>query len=168
MAVLNCSGQVRAAFCAWNKIRGVQVETPNAIRDGRYVILYLLTPWSRVLPEKLTVPQLLTKFPAFYETRRFITAFTRARHLSLSWAISIQFMPHLTSRRSILILTSHLRLGLPSSLLPSSVNHQTPICTSSRPKYMLHALPISIFLVWSPEWYLVRCTEHIILYYIIL
>jgi hypothetical protein len=45
---------------------------------------YLLTSWSRVLPEKLKHPELLKKFPAFYGTRRFITAFTRARHLSLS------------------------------------------------------------------------------------
>jgi hypothetical protein len=43
-----------------------------------------LTPWSRVLPEKLTRPKLLKKFPAFYGTQSFITAFTRARHLSLS------------------------------------------------------------------------------------
>jgi hypothetical protein len=45
---------------------------------------YILTPWSRVLPEKLKRPELLKKFPAFYGTQRFITAFTRARHLSLS------------------------------------------------------------------------------------
>ena len=50
---------------------------------------YLLTPWSRILLEKLTGFQLVKKFPAFYGTRRFITAFASARHLSLSWAISI-------------------------------------------------------------------------------
>jgi hypothetical protein len=44
----------------------------------------LHTPRSRVLPEKLICPQLVKKFPAFYGTRRFITAFTSARHLSLS------------------------------------------------------------------------------------
>jgi hypothetical protein len=43
----------------------------------------LLTSWSKVLLEKLTGFQLLKKFPAFYGTRRFITAFTSARHLSL-------------------------------------------------------------------------------------
>jgi hypothetical protein len=43
-----------------------------------------LTPWSRVLPEKLKPPKLLKKFPAFYGTRRFITVYTRARHLSIS------------------------------------------------------------------------------------
>ena len=31
-----------------------------------------LTSWSRVLTEKLTVPQLIKKLPAFYGTRRFI------------------------------------------------------------------------------------------------
>ena len=34
----------------------------------------LLTPWCRVLLEKLTGLQLVKKFPAFYGTRRFITA----------------------------------------------------------------------------------------------
>jgi len=48
------------------------------------LITYLLTPWSRVLLVKLTCLQLVQKFPAFYGTRRFITAFTSARHLSLS------------------------------------------------------------------------------------
>jgi len=49
-----------------------------------YLLTYLLTPWSRVLLEKLTVFQLVKKFPAFYGTLTFITAFTSARHLSLS------------------------------------------------------------------------------------
>ena len=38
---------------------------------------------STALLEKLTVSQLVKKFPPFYGTRRFITAFTSARHLSL-------------------------------------------------------------------------------------
>jgi len=36
-----------------------------------------------VFLEKLTVPQLVKKFHAFYGTRRFITVFTTARHCSL-------------------------------------------------------------------------------------
>ena len=43
---------------------------------------YLLTPWCRVLLEKLTVLQLGKKFPAFHGTRWFITALTSVRHLS--------------------------------------------------------------------------------------
>ena len=68
-------------------------------------LLTLFTPCSRVLLEKLTGLQLVKKFPAFYGTRRFITAVTSARHLSLSWASSIQSInPHPAFSRSILIL----------------------------------------------------------------
>jgi hypothetical protein len=87
---------------------------------------YLLTPWSRVLLEKLTGLQLVKKFPAFYGTRRFLTALTIARHLSLSWASPIQSShPHPTSWRSILTLSSHLRPGLPSGLFPSGFPTRT-------------------------------------------
>ena len=48
------------------------------------LLLLLLTLWSRVLPEKLTCPHIVKKFPAFCVTRMFITAFTRAHYLSLS------------------------------------------------------------------------------------
>jgi len=52
-----------------------------------FLLTYLLTPWGRVLLEKLTGFQLVKKSPAFYGTQRFITAFTSARHLPLSWAV---------------------------------------------------------------------------------
>ena len=44
----------------------------------------LLAPCSRVLLEKLTFSQEVKKFPAFYGTRRLITALTSARHLYLT------------------------------------------------------------------------------------
>ena len=79
-----------------------------------------LTPWSTVLPKKLTDTQLVKKFSAFYGTRSFITSFTSAGHLSLSWARSIRYMPpHPTYWRSTLILPSHLHLGFPSGVFPS-------------------------------------------------
>jgi len=53
------------------------------------VYINKLTPWSSDLPEKLTVPQLVKNFPKFYGNRRFITAFTSARHLYLSWARAV-------------------------------------------------------------------------------
>ena len=66
--------------------------------SSKTVLYYLLTPRSRVLHEKLISSQVVKKFPAFYGTRIFITAFTSARHLFLSWASSIQSMPpHPTS-----------------------------------------------------------------------
>jgi len=66
-----------------------------------YLLTYLLTPWCRVLLQKLTGLQLVKKFPAFHGTRRFITTLTSVRHLSLSWASPIQSTyPHPTSWRS--------------------------------------------------------------------
>ena len=84
------------------------------------------TPWCKVLLEKLTGLQLVKKFPAFHGTRRFITALTSVRHLSLSWASPVQSVyPHPTSWRSILILTTHQRLSLPSGLFPSGFPTKT-------------------------------------------
>jgi hypothetical protein len=51
---------------------------------SRSYLNHLVTPWSRVHPEKLRSPQLVNIFPAFHGTQRFITAFTTARYLSLS------------------------------------------------------------------------------------
>jgi hypothetical protein len=78
-----------------------------------------LTLWSRELLERSLVVWTLDSFPAFYGTRRFITKLTRALHLSLSCARPIQSTsPHPTSTRSILILSNHLHLGLPSGSFP--------------------------------------------------
>jgi len=91
-----------------------------------YLHTYLLTPWSTVLLQKPTGFQLVKKFPAFCGTRMFITTFTSAHHLSLSSAVSIQSIPpHPTSCRSILLLSSHLRHGLPNGLLPSDYLNRT-------------------------------------------
>jgi hypothetical protein len=76
--------------------------------------------------------QLTKKFSAFYGTRKFFTVLTSARHLSLSWANSIQSpRPPPTSWKIILILSSHLRLGLPNGLF---------ILTVSESKYVLITL----------------------------
>ena len=90
---------------------------------------YLLTPWSRVLLEKLTGSAASQEIPRIFGIRRSLTIPTSARHLSLSWANSIQ-PPQLppTSWRSILILSSHLRLGLPNGLFLSGFA-TWPLCT---------------------------------------
>ena len=123
---------------------------------------YLFTPWCRVLLEKLTSLQLVNKFPAFHGTRRFITALTSVRHLSLSWASPIQSIyAYPASWRSILILSTHLRLGLPSCSFPP-VSPPKPYTTPSPHPYAPHAQPTSFFSILSLAKYWVRSTDHFI------
>ena len=122
------------------QLEHVQINDTRRVtyKPNTSVLPYLLTPCCRVLLEKLTGLQLVKKFPGFHGTRRFITALTSVRHLYLSWASPIQsIFPHPTSWRSIVILSTHLRLGLPSGLLPSGFPSKTlytplfsPICTT--------------------------------------
>jgi len=73
------------------------------------------------------------EIPRIYGTRKSLIVPTSARHLSLSWANSIQSpRPPPTSWRSILILSSHLRLGLPNGLFSSGS------CYTSRPYNSIH------------------------------
>ena len=127
-----------------------------------YLHTYLLTPWCRVLLEKPTGLQLVKKFPAshgfpaFHGTQRFITALTSVRQLSLSWASPIQSIyTHPTSWRSVLILSAHLRLGLPSGLLPSGFPTKTLYTPLSSP------IRATFFSILSPAQYWVRSTNHL-------
>ena len=75
----------------------------------RNTLSYLLTPWYRVLLEQLTGLQLVKKFPAFHGTRRFITALTSVRHLSI-----------LSQTNTVHIPTSHLLEIHPNIIHPST------------------------------------------------
>jgi hypothetical protein len=113
--------------------KGKLIGLPVHLISFYYVYVtftYLLTPCSRVLLEKLTVNFAASQeIPRIYGTRKFLAVPTTARHLSLSWTNSIQSpRPPPTSWRSILILSSHLRRGLPNDLFPSGFPTNT-LCT---------------------------------------
>jgi len=85
----------------------ISVMTSSALLTN--LLTHLLNPWSRVLLEKLIGSQLVKNFLAFYGSGKFITTFTSAHHTSIFWVCSNQsILPHPTSRRSVLILSSHL------------------------------------------------------------
>jgi len=82
---------------------------------------YLLTPWSRVLLEKLIDSPLGENFPAFYGTWRFIAVFTCPYPEPDRWSPC----PHPNFWISIYISSFHLRLVLPSGLFPSGFPFKT-------------------------------------------
>ena len=68
----------------------------------------------------LTVPQGVNKFTSIHQTRIIIIVSATARRLSLSWTIWVQYtLSNPMYLRSILILSSHLFLGLQSHLFLS-------------------------------------------------
>ena len=124
----------------------------HSINTKNQTYTYLFTAWSRVLLEKLTVSHLVKKFPSFYGIRRFITATKTARHLSLSWARSIQSMPsYPTSWRPILIFTP-----FPFPQVP----HQTPLHISTLPHTCYMPWPHHSSRFHYPEKYWMRSRDH--------
>jgi hypothetical protein len=100
-------------------IRICFTSTTQMAAHSLLMIITKLTLWSWAL-ENPRVVRPLDNFPAFYGIRRFNIEFTRALRLFPPWAWAIQStLPHPTSTRSILIFSTHLRLGLPSGLFPS-------------------------------------------------
>jgi hypothetical protein len=63
---------------------GIPLYTEQEARWAPEPVYHLLTPWGRVLLEKLTGFAASQEIPRIYGTRKFITVFTSVRHLSLS------------------------------------------------------------------------------------
>jgi hypothetical protein len=120
-------------------------EQPDPLSDvlHRYYATTTPTPWCRILLGKLKVSQLVKKFPAFYGTRRFITAITTAT--TYPYPKPDQYIPRpaKNSFRSVVILRIHPRLGLQNDLFPSL------------PKPCLQLCPLLILPHYPPIFFLI-------------
>jgi hypothetical protein len=72
----------------------------------QYIYIYIIpTPWGRVIFEKLNGSQLAKKVPAFYGTRRFITA--------LKSAYTVRYArTNIIGSRTSFVIASVLHLGV--------------------------------------------------------
>jgi hypothetical protein len=106
----------------------------------------------------MPIVQLLKNYPAFYRTRKFVAVLTRALYWSLSWARSVQSISsHFIYLRSVLILSTHLRLDLPSGGLSFWLSHQYPICIPLPPHSYYtpcpsHLLDLIILIMLGEEY----------------
>ena len=104
------------------------------------------------------IPQLVKKLAIFSSTWGFITVFTTAPHLSLSWARLSQSMPSCPiSFFKMFYIYIHTHIYIPFHLcldLPSSpffqVSPPKPQLHFSFPSNTPHVLPISSSLISSP------------------
>jgi hypothetical protein len=79
-----------------------------------------ITPWSRILPEKLKTSQGTQEIPRIlWNPKVHHRIHKNPLPVHILSQINPVRSPHPTSRRSILILSSHLRLDLLSGLFPS-------------------------------------------------
>jgi hypothetical protein len=100
----------------------VILSSSNYFKNKKVLHLYCLLTYSVTQSPSWKTNRFSAsqQIPLILWIPKVITAFASARHLFLSWASSIQSIgPHPTSYGSIVILSFHLRPGLPSGLLPS-------------------------------------------------
>ena len=126
------------------------ISVVNPLTRKQHLFTYSM---QHSLSEKLTSPQLVKKFPEFYGSQRFITPFTTARHLSLSWARSVQSMPpsHLSEIHFNIILPSKPGFSKWSRTL--RFLHRNPVCKAllsiraTYPAYLIIKLITRIMFV---------------------
>jgi hypothetical protein len=107
------------------------------------ITIVTVTTFMKHGPWDANIVQVEKKFPTFYGNRRFMTVITRPSHWTLPWATWIQFTPSQPiSLRFILILSSHLHIGITSDHFPS--DFQQKVCMH----FVLLPCALRILSIW--------------------
>jgi hypothetical protein len=112
--------------------------------------IWLTHSISTVLLEKLTVPQIVRKFPVFYAAQMFLNMFTTVWHLAILWATRIKVLAsHIISFN---IHYNILLLPIPSSTKQSLSlgSQQYSVCFALLPHtWYSSAIPWTVHLnIW--------------------
>jgi hypothetical protein len=101
---------------------------------------------GRIIPKKLTIPQLFKNFPAFKEPIRSLQH-SQEPVDCLCAELSIQFTLPVHFFKFNLILSSHLRLGLPRGLLSSDLTTKklyAPLLSPVHATYPAHIILLDL------------------------
>ena len=129
---------------AYNGYQSVATEVKIcSVIAFRQIVTYWLTLRNRVLLEKLTGFQLVNKFPHFMKPDFSLPPLQKILPVPIGSQINPVQVPHPTSWSSILILSSHLRLGLSNGLFPSDFPTKTlytPLLSPIRATCLAHII----------------------------
>jgi hypothetical protein len=140
-----CHIQWDAPTSAFREPTEFTVNTTRKLTLTEPPLIISITSWSWAILEKPPVEQSLKIFPAFYRPRKVHYRVHKRPPLVpiLSQINPVHALPFIL--RSILILSTHLRLSLSNGHLHSGSLIHTHSFT---PPFVLHALPISSSLTW--------------------
>jgi hypothetical protein len=107
------------------------------------------------------------EIPRIYGTRRFITAFTSACHMALSWASLIQSIHHNPFPEDPSWYYPPTYAWVSLAILFPQVSPPKLCIHFTYPPYVLNAPPISFFSILSRELYLMSSTDQRVSHYVV-